>query len=538
MVNAELTFQNFVICSTLIALAWRLLKNSAKQPFDNLPGPPSPSIFFGNVKQLQNPQAWAFHQALADNYGQVVKYRSLGNQARLWVSDPKALQYIVIKEQDVYEETDVFIHSNKIMFGEGLIGTLGAQHRKQRKMLNPVFSPRHLQEMVPIFYSVSHKLRDAILSRVTTGPQEIDMLHWFGRTALEFVGQSGLGYSFDNLDDGPPHPYSISLKNLIPTISRLPIFSLLLPYVSEIGPPALRRAFVELVPSANVQIIRKIVDLMEKTSHEIVSSKQQGSLVEHEQVGGGKDIMSILLKANTAAAEEDRLTDTEVIDQVTTLVFAATDTTSSALSRIFHLLAQHPEAQSRLRDEICAARTQDGDLDYKQLDGLEYLDAVIRETMRLYAPAPFVDRIARKDTVLPLSQPIVGIDGTDIHEIAIPKGTTVTVAIMRANRDTEIWGNDALEWKPERWQASPPDKVANARFPGVYSNMMTFLGGSRGCIGFKFSQLEMKVVMCVLLESFAFSLSNKDIMWNMGGIVTPSVDGNVKPQLPLIVSKV
>lgn len=86
----------------------------------------------------------------------------------------------------------------------------GERHRKQRRMLNPVFSPQHLQGMVPIFYSVSYKachlilciscladlvikLRDAILSRVNTGPQEIDMLHWFGRTSLEFVGQSGLG---------------------------------------------------------------------------------------------------------------------------------------------------------------------------------------------------------------------------------------------------------------------------------------------------------------------------------------------------------
>ncbi|KZP25687.1 cytochrome P450 [Athelia psychrophila] len=538
MVNAELTFQNVLISGALIALAWRLLKFFAKHPFDNLPGPTSPSIFFGNIKQLRTPQGWAFHQALADTYGQVVKYRGLGNQAQLWVSDPKALHYIVVKEQDIYEENDVFLHNNKLMFGEGLLGTLGEQHRKQRKMLNPVFSPRHLQDMVPIFHNVSHKLRDAILSRVTAGPQEIDMLHWFGRTALEFVGQSGLGYSFDNLDDGPAHPYSLSIKNLIPTLFRLRFLPLLMPYVSELGPPSFRRALVKLVPSADVQSLREMVDMMDKTSHEIVRSKQQSNLAEHEQVGGGKDIMSILLKANTAAAEQDRLTETEVVDQVTTLVFAATDTTSSALSRIFHLLAQHPEAQGRLRDEICAARTQDGDLDYKQLDGLQYLDAVIRETMRLHAPVPFIDRVARKDTVLPLSQPIIGIDGTDIREITIPKGTAVTIAIMRANRDPEIWGDDAQEWKPERWLGSQPDKVANAHFPGVYSNMMTFLGGSRACIGFKFSQLEMKVLLCVLLESFTFSLSDEDIVWNLGGLITPSVKGGVKPQLPLIVSKI
>ena len=66
-----------------------------------------------------------------------------------------------------------------------------------------------------------------------------------------------------------------------------------------------------------------------------------------------------------------------------TLVFAATDTTSSALVRIFHLLAQHPDVQNRIRDEIREARDRDGDLNYKQLDGLRYLDAVIRETLRL-----------------------------------------------------------------------------------------------------------------------------------------------------------
>lgn len=104
MAHGELTLQNVLISCALIGLAWRLLKFFAKHPFDNLPGPPSPSIFFGlsrhshipelwltprfttgNIKQLQNPQAWEFHQTLADNYGQVVKYRGLGNvSVRPW----------------------------------------------------------------------------------------------------------------------------------------------------------------------------------------------------------------------------------------------------------------------------------------------------------------------------------------------------------------------------------------------------------------------------------------------------------------------
>ncbi|KAF7969442.1 hypothetical protein HWV62_27339 [Athelia sp. TMB] len=209
------------------------------------------------------------------------------------------------------------IHQLRLYFGEGLLGTLGEQHRKQRKMINPVFSPKHLQEMVPIFYNVTYKLRDAILAQVKAGPQEIDMVHWFGRTALELIGQSGIGYSFDNLDEGPPHPYSLAVKSLVPTVTRLQALLPLLPYVSELGTPAFRRALVERIPSEDVQNVRRIVDMMEEVSRDIVHSKQRNNGDASGQVGAGKDIMSILLRANREAIQEDRLTDSEVIAQVT-----------------------------------------------------------------------------------------------------------------------------------------------------------------------------------------------------------------------------
>ena len=72
-------------------------------------------------------------------------------------------------------------------------------------------------------------------------------------------------------------------------------------------------------------------------------------------------------------------------------VFAGHDTTTGALTRIFHQLVLHPEAQSRLRDEITEAHARlgiDSDLDYETLIDLPYLDAVIRETLRLFPPAP------------------------------------------------------------------------------------------------------------------------------------------------------
>ena len=72
---------------------------------------------------------------------------------------------------------------------------------------------------------------------------------------------------------------------------------------------------------------------------------------------------------------------------------------------------------------------------------------------------------------MPLKWPVKGVDGTDIHEIAIPTGTDVIISILGANRDKRIWGPDADEWKPERWLEPMPQSLADAHMPGVYASM-------------------------------------------------------------------
>ncbi|TEB32629.1 hypothetical protein FA13DRAFT_215971 [Coprinellus micaceus] len=86
------------------------------------------------------------------------------------------MQHVVVKEQDVYERTDTFIINNNLSLGKGLLSTLGETHRRQRKMLNPVFSIAHMREMIPIFYDVAHRLGDSIQAKVQDGPTTIDVL--------------------------------------------------------------------------------------------------------------------------------------------------------------------------------------------------------------------------------------------------------------------------------------------------------------------------------------------------------------------------
>ena len=78
---------------------------------------------------------------------------------------------------------------------------------------------------------------------------------------------------------------------------------------------------------------------------------------------------------------------------------------------------------------------------------------------------------ARKDMVLPLSQPIQGLDGRMIHEIPVPKDTRVMIGVGGSNCNKALWGEDATEWNPERWLIPLPSAVTDAHIPGVYSNL-------------------------------------------------------------------
>ncbi|KAF9475405.1 cytochrome P450 [Pholiota conissans] len=493
--NFLLLVQSLSICFTSWALSKIIRRFVLKSPLDNVPGPIPKSWRNGIFPQLFNVNAWDFHKEIAQIYGSVIKIKSFFGENQLYIFDPMALHHIMVKDREIFEQSEGSLAAAKVIFGPSLLATYGDVHRKQRKMLNPVFSIKNLREMTPTFYNVINKLHDAFAVKVKSGPQEIDVLSWMSRAALELVGQSGLGYSFDSLEeDSVPHPYSISTKKLMPTAFKLFfIRTYLISHLVKIGIP---RWIVDLFPSKPVHDLANIVDVLHNTSIEIFESKKkalaEGDEAVSRQIGQGKDILSILMRANMEASNEDILSEEELLATMSSLTFAAMDTTSSALSRILHMLSMNQDVQETLRQEIRTAKKEYGpELDYDTLCSLPYLDAVCRETLRLFAPVPFITKTARKDAMLPLSKPIKGIDGKELRELFVSGNTNIIVGIMAANRNPEIWGSDAYEWKPSRWLEALPENVSAARIPGVYSHLMTFGGGGRACLGFKFSQLEM-----------------------------------------------
>ncbi|RPD65200.1 cytochrome P450 [Lentinus tigrinus ALCF2SS1-7] len=517
-----------------LLIFWKV-RASSKSSLNNIPGPKATSWLKGHMGQLLHRDAHEFRKDLGEQYGRVVRILGLFSKPQLFVFDPIALHTILIKEHHIFEEPPRHrLVGNSIAFGQGLASVTGDQHKKQRKLLNPAFSIAHLRQTLPMMYDVGYRLRDAVSARVDEGNwTEIDMMDWISRTALELVAQAGLGSSLDSLEEDTPSPYGEALKSFVPALVPLALFRRVLPYLVRVGSPGLRRRIVDVIPSASLQKVKNIIDVLDSNARRIVAEKID-AVRRGDEAGDGKDILSRLVRANVDTSGNETMSEEEIVGQVSTLVFAATDTTSSAVARILFLVAEHQDVQEKLRREIVQARNDSqGDLTFDELFELPYLDAVCRETLRLYPPVSFVTKTARQDTVVPLSSPLHGVDGHEVDCLHVPRGTTVFVAIAAANRTKEVWGEDAEDWKPERWLSPIPETLIKARIPGVYSNMMTFLGGGRACIGFKFSQCEMKVLLSILLESFAFELSDTAIQWNTASVQYPSTLTDNKAQLPI-----
>ncbi|EIN05345.1 cytochrome P450 [Punctularia strigosozonata HHB-11173 SS5] len=515
-----------------------------KSTIKTLPSLPGATLFYGNTQQLWGFEGGKVHEEIG-NIGSVVKVYGLAGDEHLYVSDPRALHHILVKDQDGFEESMGLTEATKLFWGKGLIGSVGDDHKKQRKMLNPVFSTANLREIKPVFSQVTKQLREGIAGAVRKGDGVVNILDWLSRAALEYIGIGGLGYSFGALGENPNTVYGHAAENLLPTAAPYFPFLPILPMVTTLLSAKTRRRIVELLPPVGViKELKWVIDTMAQTAKDIYMAKKRaledGEGDMKDTLTNGKDILTILMRANMQVSEADRMPEHEVLGQMTTLIFAAYDTTSSSLSRILYLLSKNQTVQDELRAEVLEVHEHHGDADpsYDQLMSLPVLDSVVRETLRLHSPAPFMTRVAKRDNVLPLAMPMPGTDGNAIREVPIRKGQGLYIGIASINRSRAIYGPDAEEWKPARWRSPLPSSVSEAKIPGVYSNQLTFLGGGRACIGFTFAELEIKTVLYMLLCNFKFEPRADTISWKLTPVMIPYIKGrdDDRGQLPLKVS--
>ncbi|KAK4994759.1 hypothetical protein LTR66_005273, partial [Elasticomyces elasticus] len=144
----------------------------------------------------------------------------------------------------------------------------------------------------------------------------------------------------------------------------------------------------------------------------------------------------------------------ELRAQILNILLAGRDTTASLLSWLFHLLVRHPLVFVRLRNTIIqnfGTYRDPHEITFSTLKGCQYLQWCLNETLRLWPVVPSNARRSLRATTLPRGG---GPDG--MSPIYVEKGKEVLYSVMVMQRRTDLWGSDADEFKPERWQGRKP----------------------------------------------------------------------------------
>ncbi|KAF5002939.1 hypothetical protein FDECE_10494 [Fusarium decemcellulare] len=200
-----------------------------------------------------------------------------------------------------------------------------------------------------------------------------------------------------------------------------------------------------------------------------------------------QDWLSLLLQGRDDKGE--LLGFEEITSESLTLFMAAIETVSNTLSAMMYYLANSSSSREKLQTELDAVAAPDAVISFEAVRSLPYLDAVIKETMRLHS----VLGIGLPREVPPDSQ------GLHFNGYFFPPGTVLSVPIYTIHRSRDIWGPDANEFRPERWESlSSRQRIA----------FIPFGHGPAGCVGRNLAEVEMKIIAATLIRRYAFCMDD------------------------------
>lgn len=208
---------------------------------------------------------------------------------------------------------------------------------------------------------------------------------------------------------------------------------------------------------------------------------------------------------NNRSTPRTRIDDTtpllsanELTDAVLSFLVAGQATSAIAVSWILYLLAKHPQWQTHLCSELHDHKPNN----LTTLDSLPILDAIIRETLRLYPPLPFAMRKVANPTAA----------GVTLQGCFLPNQTIVRVALLALHTDEKVWGPDAWEFNPDRWLRDVSGRGGiRAGISGVDERFVwgSFWFGGHSCIGYRFAMLEIKAFVMKIVNLCRISVDEK-----------------------------
>ncbi|KAH9942950.1 PAH-inducible cytochrome P450 monooxygenase PC-PAH 1 [Amylocystis lapponica] len=523
MMNVVLVFIALVVFAAVVAY-----RTISRRTLKDVRGPASPSFVFGHMMMLNHQkEVGEYDDQFVPLYGTAWRTKECWGKDVLTLTDPKALQHIYHKSGYNYPKTVVARYITRQITGDGILFAEGQDHNRNRRIMNPAFTAGQLRTFLPLFRRVAAKLsqkwRDVLQTATTEAEQVINVHSWLGRTTLDVIGE-GTCCKYD------AHYVRVLLEcplrsrdSLLYPSKMTILFRSLWKYI----PDRLLRLIVYL-PGREYRRLRHTLLVINRISRQLIEEKTEACLSGKDE--NRKDIMSILVKANMSENPKTRLTNTEMIAQMATFLFAGHETTASSTTWLLWELAKHPEVQDKIRHEISAIRARvsargDADFQVSDFDAMTYTIAVIKESLRLHPIVPTLVREASRDDVIPLEFPVTSTTGEVISEIPVTKGQLISAQAGV--------GPGRRSFNPDRFL----EEKGRSTSVGVLANILACTGaGIRACIGV----LEMQALLVELLENFEFGIpSDKpDIIRLPSGLMIPMIRGKIHlgSQMPLKVT--
>lgn len=378
--------------------------------------------------------------------GDVVRLRVPGSDAFL-LNHPDLVHGVLVSEHRSFHKGPT-IQAARMLLGDSLLTTEGEQHRRQRKLIQPIF---HHARITGYADAMVRRGEEAT-ARWTPG-RELDVHAEMATLTLAVVGETLFG-----ADVGREQGATVTqaLTETLAMFDRVysPVFRLLV----RLPTPTMRRYH-----RIEADLNRVVEGLIEE---------------RREAASTGDDLLSLLLRAEEDGAG---MSDAQVRDEALTLFLAGHETTANALAWAWSLLSEHPEAESRLHrelDEVLAGRAPTA----ADLPALSYTEMVLSESIRLRPPAWAIGRRAIRDV--------------RVGDVDIPSGSIVVVSPWLLHHDARWWP-DPQAFVPERW-------TAEAKAGRPRSAFVPFGGGPRVCVGEPFAWMEGVLLLATIGRRWRF----------------------------------
>jgi cytochrome P450 len=412
-----------------------------------LPPGPRPLPILGNLLSLRR-DPLGFFQEIQRTYGDIATLY-IGRSPIVLLSRPEYVRYVLVEHPRQFNNREVTQNNNDGFVSEGLLSIDGEKHRQQRRAVQPAFHKKRVEN----YASIMEQYTQEMLSSWQPG-ETVDMSRAMQELTVRIVGKCLFDLDLRNQLDNIGSTFNDMIGgqvDVLETLFNLRIDNSLTTYGKRKA--ALRR------------LDMLIYTLLAERKNDV--GRDRG------------DMLSMLLSAHTGGEPDELLSDKQIHDHMITFIAAGHETTANALVWTLYLLSKHPEVRVKLMNELHTVLKGSAPT-VEDMARLPYTEWVLQESMRLYPPAWIQGRFTKED---------LDLDGTHI-----PAGTVVMMSQWVMHRRADIW-KDAEVFRPERWDPEKGEQVpAGAYFP--------FGAGPRICIGMPFAQLEAKIILINLLQSY------------------------------------